>query len=93
MSLSGTGGSLPQGPAGQTGATGPRGSEGKVELVTCKTVTKKVGHRLRKVNKCSGRIVSGTVKFTTTGTVVHATLARRGVVYATGTSVPATHPA
>jgi hypothetical protein len=89
VSLSGTGGSLPQGPAGAPGATGPPGPAGKVELVTCKTVTKKVKGRLHKVNQCSAKLVSGTVKFTTMAAVVHATLSRGGVIYATGARVPA----
>ncbi len=45
--------------------------------------------KLRKVRKCSGRLVSGTVKFTTTGAQVHATISRGRFVYATGASVPA----
>ena len=93
LPLAGTGGSLPAGPTGPTGAigktgatgaTGPQGRPGKVELVTCKTVTKKVkGHR-RNVVKCSGRLVSGTVKFTTSGASDTATIARGQNVYATG---------
>jgi hypothetical protein len=98
VSLSGTGGSLPAGAAGQPGATGPkgatgakgaRGPAGKIELVTCKLVTQKVKGRRRSTQKCTGRTVSGTVKFTTTRGVVHATLARRGVVYARGARVAA----
>ena len=88
VSLSGRGGPLPQGPAGQQGATGAQGPAGQVELITCKTVTKKVKGHSRKVQRCTGKLVSGTVKFTTTGAVVHATLSRRGVVYASGASVP-----
>jgi uncharacterized protein DUF1573 len=95
VSLSGTGGSLPQGPAGATGPAGPAGATGapgpagKVELIMCKTVVKTVhGHR-HKAQKCTGRLVSGTVKFTTSGKLVHATLSRRGRVYALGESVPA----
>jgi hypothetical protein len=54
VNLSGTGGSLPQGPpgttgatgatgsAGATGATGAQGAAGKVELVVCNTVTKTI---------------------------------------------------
>jgi hypothetical protein len=82
-----------QGPRGATGATGPRGPAGDIELVTCRTVTgiviRKVhGKRKRvKVSRqvCSGKLVSGTVRFTATGVVVHATLSRSGDVYATGT--------
>ncbi len=62
-----------QGPAGPTGA---RGSAGKVELVTCK----KVGGK----QKCTTRLVSGTVTFTVAS--ARATLSRRGVVYAAGTA-------
>jgi hypothetical protein len=61
VSLSGTGGSLPQGPAGTQGPVGPQGPvgqqgpagtqgpSGKVELVTCKTVTKTVNGLTHKV--------------------------------------------
>ncbi len=91
VSLSGSGGSLPQGPPGiqgPTGKTGPAGPAGKIELVTCKTVIHKAkGHR-RTVEKCTGRLVSGVVKFTTTGAIVRATVSRAGVVYAHGASVP-----
>ena len=91
VGLSGTGGSLPtgaQGPQGVQGPAGPQGAPGKIELVTCKTVTRKVkGHR-RKVQKCTGRLVSGTVKFTIVPGSVHATISRNGTVFATGASVP-----
>jgi Glycine rich protein len=97
LSLSGTGGSLPAGPtgptgsSGATGATGPRGPAGKIELVTCKTVIKKVkGHR-RKVQQCTGRLVSGTVKFRTSGLSDTATLTRGRIVYAAGTSITITN--
>lgn len=100
VSLSGDGGALPQGPAGPqgssgltgpigpTGPTGPAGPAGKIELVTCKTVTTHVGkgrHR-RKVHhrRCTTRLVSGPVKFTT-GTKARATLSRGHTVYAAGT--------
>jgi virginiamycin B lyase len=89
--LSGTGGALPQGPAGQrgpTGATGlrgPAGPAGKIELVTCTTTTTKVhGHR-RTVRRCTGRLVSGTIKFTTS--TDHVTISRGRRVYATGVSL------
>jgi virginiamycin B lyase len=96
VALSGTGGALPAGAtgpagaAGSTGATGapgpagPRGSAGKIELVTCSTVTRTVtrkGKRRKvKVKECKTRQVSGTVKFTTAS----ARLTRGAVVYATG---------
>ena len=57
-----------QGPPGQQGSTGPPGPPGptgNVELISCKTVTKTINGRRRKVQKCTGRLVSGTVKFTT----------------------------
>jgi hypothetical protein len=85
VSLSGTGGGLSQGPPGPTGAAGAQGPAGKVELVTCKTV---VRHH-HKRQRCHGRLVSGTVKFTATGKIVHATVSRHGIVYARGQSVPA----
>jgi hypothetical protein len=45
--------------------------------VTCKTVKGK--------QHCTTKLVSGTVKFTTTGSA-RATLSRHGVVYAAGTA-------
>jgi hypothetical protein len=98
VSLSGTGGSLPQGPTGPQGiqgptgaqgATGAQGTAGKVELVTCDTVTKKTNGHPRKVQVCNARLVSGTFKLTTTGEIEHAAISRRGTLCATGTSVPA----
>jgi DNA-binding beta-propeller fold protein YncE len=74
----------PQGPAGPVGekgaggAPGPQGPAGKIELVTCKTVKGK--------QRCTAKLISGTVKFTTTGQSARATLSRHGVVYATGTA-------
>jgi hypothetical protein len=63
---------------------------GEVELVTCKMVTlvvKKKGKKVKETEqKCTGKLVSGTVKFTTSGKVVKATLSRTGRVYATGTA-------
>ena len=65
-----------QGPAGPTGAQGPAGPAGKVELVTCKKVKGK--------QRCTTKLVSGTIKFTTAGLAAQATLSRHGVVYAAG---------
>jgi hypothetical protein len=76
VALSGTGGSLPQGaagPAGATGATGKAGTAGKVELVTCtithRTVIKRVKHRrkrvVKKIRRCTTKLVSGPVTFKT----------------------------
>ena len=74
----GTGATGPQGPVGPAGARGPAGPSGKVELVACKKVKGK--------QRCRTKLISGTVKFTTTGLVSRATLSRHGVVYATGTA-------
>ncbi len=82
------------GPTGATGATGPQGAPGEIELVTCKKVTvkvkKKVKGKTKKVKKteqkCTGKLVSGTIKFTATGTIVKARLSRAGHVYASGTA-------
>ena len=91
LPLSGTGGQLPQGPPGQTGATGatgatgsqgPEGPPGQIELVVCKAMKKTVtthGHKHKvKVQKCTTRLVSGTVKFTTAAGDLRATVARAG---------------
>jgi hypothetical protein len=95
IGLSGTGvgpSPLSTGATGATGATGPAGAAGKVELVTCKTVTKKVKGKKRKLKKkvqrCTGKRVSGTFRFTVTAARARATISRGGVVYATGTSLP-----
>jgi DNA-binding beta-propeller fold protein YncE len=70
------------GPTGERGASGPIGTQGpagpagEVELVTCKKVAKK--------QKCTAKLVSGTVRFTTSGGPSQATLSRHGVVYAAG---------
>ncbi len=45
--------------------------------MTCKKAGKK--------RKCTTKLVSGTVKFTATGSSAHATLSRHGAVYAAGT--------
>jgi hypothetical protein len=61
VTLSGTGGALPQ------GAGGRRGPAGKVELVTCKIVTVKHHHRKSKRRRCTVKLVSRPVKFTAAG--------------------------
>jgi hypothetical protein len=89
--LSGTGGALPQGsvgpagPAGLQGKTGAPGSPGQIELVTCKTVTVKHGHRRVRRQKCTGRLVSGRVSFATAGT--QASLVGGRTVFARGARV------
>jgi hypothetical protein len=69
------------GPAGMQGPAGANGAAGKVEVVTCRTVTVKVHGKKRKRKKCTVRLVSGTVKFTT---AKRASLRRAGRLYATG---------
>jgi virginiamycin B lyase len=84
-----TGATGPAGPTGPPGPTGPQGAQGpsgNVLLVTCKTVTKTVKRhgKHHKVNrrKCSTKVISGAATFTTTN--AHASLSRRGVLYANG---------
>jgi hypothetical protein len=67
-----------KGPVGPAGAQGPTGPAGKVELVTCTTVKGR--------QRCTTKLVSGTVRFTTSGASAHATLSRHGLVYAAGTA-------
>ena len=67
-----------------TGSQGPKGDPGQVELVTCKVVTVKVKGKLVKRNKCTAKLVSGTVRFTTSSVVRRASISRAGVLYATG---------
>jgi len=52
--------------------------------VTCKVVTVKVKGKTVKRNKCTAKLVSGTVKFTTASMVRRASISRGGVLYATG---------
>ncbi len=69
----------PAGPTGSQGPAGPAGKEGpqgRVELVTCTKVGKK--------QKCTAKLVSGTVKFT--AGAARARLSRHGVLYAAGTA-------
>jgi IPT/TIG domain/Collagen triple helix repeat (20 copies) len=68
------------GPVGATGTQGPAGSPGEVELLTCKAARK----GKRRVQECTTKLVSGTVKFTTTTTAASATLSRHGHVFAAG---------
>jgi hypothetical protein len=83
VSLTGTGVPANAGPTGPTGKTGPRGPAGRtgeLRLVTC-TVTRRKG---KKHETCKTRtIASGTATFRTA--TAHATLERKGLVYATGT--------
>jgi sugar lactone lactonase YvrE len=104
VALTGTGGAPPSGPAGQTGSTGakgppgppgpqgprgPAGPPGKIELVSCRTITvKKVVHgkTVKKTRRvCKARLVSGVVKF---GAEADAAAVSRGqVLYGWGASV------
>jgi hypothetical protein len=67
------------GPQGPAGAQGPAGPAGEIELVTCKTVKGK--------QHCTTKLVSGTIKFTVTGSAAQATLSRHGVVFASGSAL------
>ncbi|HEY5285915.1 MAG TPA: hypothetical protein VIJ50_02285 [Solirubrobacteraceae bacterium] len=68
-----------KGVPGPAGAQGPAGPAGEIELITCKKVAKK--------QKCTAKLVSGTVKFTTVGSASKATLSRHGVVFASGSAL------
>jgi hypothetical protein len=70
----------PIGPAGPAGPQGPAGVDGKVQLVKCTTV--KQGNK--KVQKCTTKLVSGPLTLKAAIASAHATLSRRGVVYAAG---------
>jgi hypothetical protein len=95
--LSGTGGTVQgpagaqgsagsQGPAGPQGSAGPPGPPGEVELITCRMVTNKVKGHSHKVQRCTGKLVSGTVTFRTT--IAHSARVSRGrTVYATGEAI------
>jgi hypothetical protein len=76
-----------QGPAGATGPRGPAGAAGQVELITCTTVTKIVKGNRRKLQQCTGRLVSGPLKFTAAAAAARATISRGPVIYATGVRV------
>jgi hypothetical protein len=86
-----TGAAGPQGPAGLAGLQGPAGPvgpQGAVELVTCRSVAPSTSHKHgathSKVMKCTTKLVSGPVKFTTTGAVSRAVLSHGGVIEARG---------
>ena len=99
IGLSGTGvapNPVASSPPRAAGATGLAGRPGILELVTCNTATKTVTENVKgkkrkvkqKLQKCAGKLVSSTVKFTVTGGSDQATISRGRVVYATGTSLP-----
>ena len=86
VSLFGKGGQLPKSPPS---STNPKGSTSKIELVTCKQVTKRVKEKVKgktrkvKVHEhvCTDKAVSG--RTSTTGD--RASISRGRHVYATGT--------
>jgi hypothetical protein len=73
-----------QGPAGTNGAQGPAG---QVELVTCTPLTTGKGKHKKTVQKCTSKLTSSPVKFTTAGTAMTADLSRGKVLYATGSAI------
>jgi hypothetical protein len=73
-----------QGPAGATGAQGPAG---QVELVTCTLLTMGKGKHKKTVQKCTSKLTSSPVKFTTAGTAITAALSRGKILYATGSAI------
>jgi uncharacterized repeat protein (TIGR01451 family) len=74
------------GPAGPTGAKGDAGAPGKVELVSCRAVTKTVKGKKTTSQLCTTKVITGIAKFTATGTLKSATLTRGHTLYATGTA-------
>ncbi|HEY1509298.1 MAG TPA: choice-of-anchor D domain-containing protein [Solirubrobacteraceae bacterium] len=99
VALAGTGGALPQGATGPKGAAGKNGTNGKnghngkngapgkVEIVTCKSVTRVVtvhGKRRRTtVQECTTKLLAGAVTFTGSQATA-AKLTRGHVLYASG---------
>jgi hypothetical protein len=82
IALSGTGVAANSGPAGPAGAAGAPGSAGEIELVTCKSVKKKVKGKEKTVQKCTTQLTSSPMSFT--ATTASASVSRAGRVYATG---------
>ena len=82
-----TGSAGKTGASGARGPAGPPGKNGQVELVTCKTVVKRVRgkHKKRPATRqvCTTKTVTGPVMFKTAA-VARAELSRGRVVYATG---------
>lgn len=85
----------PTGATGPAGPAGPAGPTGQVQLVTCRTVTVtktakvngKRRHRKVKQQRCTTKLVSGPVKFTTTGSATtRARLVRNGRTVGRGTA-------
>lgn len=80
-----TGAQGPTGPSGPQGSTGPQGPAGQLELVKCKAVVRKVAGKRRTVEQCTGKLVSGPVKFKTSAR--RATISRGTRHFATGVTV------
>jgi virginiamycin B lyase len=86
----------PPGPPGANGPAGNKGSNGRVQIVTCRQVTRTVVRKVRgtdrrvkvKRQRCRTRIVSKPVTFRARS-VRRATLTRGGVVFARGTELHA----
>jgi hypothetical protein len=96
IGLSGSGGTLPTGSTGSTGSTGPtspagapgaQAPAGKLELLTCQLVTKKVKLHKRRVQRCTGRLLSATVRITPAAAGVRAAITRGQREFAIGASV------
>jgi hypothetical protein len=51
-------------------------------------VTAHAGHRTTRHQKCTATLVSGPVKFTTSGSAIHATISHGRAPLATATAVP-----
>ena len=58
---------------------------GQVELVTCTPVTTGAGRHRKTVQKCTSKLMSSPVTFTTAASIA-VVLSRDGIVYATGSA-------
>lgn len=80
------------GPAGPTGARGATGPAGRVELITCRSVTRTVVERVhgkrrrvkRHLLRCTTRLASGRIDLEGSGSLSPATLSRGRTLYARG---------
>jgi N-acetylneuraminic acid mutarotase len=75
------------GPAGPTGPAGQKGAAGQIELVTCVVVATGKRSHVKTVKRCTTKLTSGPVTFTSSKTVASAVLSRDGTVYATGSEI------
>jgi hypothetical protein len=77
-----------------TAAASAKGPAGQIELVTCKQVTVTVRHKRVKRTKCTTRLVSKNVRFTTaTASAASASITRGRAVYARGRLISTRHGA